>query len=293
MKLGASAFSSLAWIVIATTSLMGSERAHAGDYGRRARVSSQFDLNETRFTPSVAGSIASPSDQGIFGENPTGLIYNNRIRLLGTFSSVRGYGDSLGSGLSLFTGNGLAAASIGVLTVPNTQDRDGTVTLFSFGVATYAEALDIAVGLNGIYRFSKSRDVSAGAGNVPTWSSDLGFLYNPYGQAHIGATLYDLSRGVTAVGIGLSTSLNSSSIVAIDASTNNHGRGLTIKPGIAVLADALSISYGYGMKVEKGVQTGITEGNTLGLGYAFNPQFKLQGYFNLVTPWYLGGTISF
>ncbi len=267
--------------------------AHAAESGRRFRYSSRLDSSELQYTPSVAGSVASPSDDAVFGENPVGLIYNRQIRLRASFATVRGFGDSLGSGLSLYTGNGQGAASIGVQTVPNQQDKNGSITLFSFGVATYAETLDIAVGLDGIYRFTKKPDSSPGAGDVPTWSSDLGLLYNPHGQAHIGLTLYELAKGVTAAGVGLSTYLNPSSVVALDASVNNKGRGLTVKPGIAVLADSLSVTYAYGMKVDKGIASGITEGNTLGLGYAFNPQFKLQGYFNLVTPWYLGGTISF
>jgi hypothetical protein len=144
-----------------------------------------------------------------------------------------------------------------------------------------------------MYRFRTSATVDGPEADKPTWTADLGLLYNPFGRGRVGLNLYDLSAGMTAVGLAGAVDINRFSTLTFDASTDRHGRGLTLKPGIGVRAAGVHLAYSYGMQVDKSAESGITAGNTLGLGYEFNSTFRIDGYYNQVVPYFLGVTASF
>ncbi len=278
--------------------------AHASDSGYGSRRSgndgrsrgSDFRLSgrDERSNPyslSVAGGVAAPSSNGFLGENPAGLIYNQHGGLLAYLTTAKEHPELLSNGLSFFAGNGLAAATIGVQTYNNAMEDGGSITSFNFGVATYAEGLDTSFGLSGSYRFQNSAHAIAPELQT-TWSADFGFLYNPFGTTQFGVTLYDLSLGMRAVGAGFATHINSVSVLGVDVSTDNHGRGMTVKPGIGVHAGNLNLTYGYGMQVDKTAISGITPGNTIGLGYDFTTTFRMIGYYNHFSTYFLGATID-
>jgi hypothetical protein len=277
--------------------------AHADDYefgsgSGGSRYGSSFGGGHDRggdrkHTLSVGSGIAAPSETAFFGENPSGLIYNRRPSVLGFVASGPLHPDLISNGLSFMAGNGWAAAQLGIQSYNNTRDAGGNITTFNFGVATYSDYVDTAIGLSGMYRFRTSVSQDIAAADAPTWTADLGFLYNPFGRFRVGLNFYDLSVGVTAASVGLAAEVNPFSVLTLDASTNRSGRGLTLKPGIGVRAAGVHLAYSYGMQVDKSAASGITAGNTLGLGYEFNGNFRIDGYYNQVVPYFLGVTASF
>lgn len=264
-----------------------------GPPARADGFSSSRKSDSATYSLSVAGGVAGPSFLGFRRENPAGLIYNQNGRILGYLATDRDHPETLSNGLSFLAGNGEAAASIGVQSFNNATDEGGSITRLNFGMATYSETLNLSMGLSGSYRFQKPSHAVAPE-LQPTWTADLGLLYNPFGTIQIGAQAYDLSRGVSAFGAGVATHINSFSLLAVDVSTNNRGRGLTLKPGLGVRAAAFHITYGYGMQAEedRGVATGISVGNTLGVGYEFSPQFRMLGSYNQFSTYFLGATID-
>jgi hypothetical protein len=240
---------------------------------------------------STGGGVAAPSMNGAVGENPAGLIYNRRVGVLGYVATTKNHPELLANGFAFQGGNGLAAASVGIQNVNNATDENGNITSFTIGMSTYAEQMNVAFGLTGAYRFKK-QGKAIDPKMDSTWGADLGMLYNPYGAVQLGASLYGLSEGLTAASVGAAAHINSVSKISIDASVNNAGRGLTVKPGIAVQAKSLSLSYAYGMQVDESAASGITRGNTLGLGYNFTPAFRMTGYFNHYATYYMGANID-
>jgi hypothetical protein len=295
-----SAITGLALVAAALCAFPGQARADDYDFGgssRRGSGRSGFGRGERdedrKHTLSVGSGLASPSETAFFGENPSGLIYNRQPSVLGFVASGPLHPDLISNGLAFVAGNGWAAASLGIQSYNNTRDSSGNITTFNFGVATYADFMDLAFGLNGMYRFRTSQSVDVAAADAPTWTADLGFLYNPFGRFRVGLNFYDLSQGVTAAAIGVAAELNPYSVVTLDASTDRRGRGLTLKPGIGVRAAGVHLAYSFGMQVDQSAESGITAGNTLGLGYEFNSTFRIDGYYNQVVPYFLGATVSF
>ena len=271
---------------------------YSGSFGRSHRSRSfgysgysGYGTDEQTYSLSVAGAVASPSSTAFFGENPAGLIYTQSGVAQGYLATSKDHPELLSNGLSFIAGNGWASAMIGAQSFANATDAGGSITNFNFGAAMYSDLINFAMGLNGSYRFEKHEN-AIDPSLAPTWSADLGLLFNPYGTIRAGLTLYELSKGVTGFGFGLSTHVNNYSILAIDLSTDNHGRGLTIKPGLGVRAGSLNLTYAYGMQVDKTAVAGITVGNTLGLGYEFSPTFKLIGYYNHFATYFLAAEIN-
>lgn len=299
MKRFAVLHAGIAAVLVAVAAMPAAARADDFDSGRDYQSfglgasSREKDREERPYSLSVGSGIAPPSESAFFGENPAGLIYNRRPSVLGYVASGPLHTDLLSNGLSLVGGNGLAAASLGIQSYNNAQDAGGNITTFNFGLATYAEFINVAVGLSGMYRFGGVQGQGIAEGTAATWTADVGFLYNPFGKARVGFMLYNLSQGVTAGSLGFAGDVNRFSTVTLDASTDNRGQGLTFKPGIGVRADHVHLAYSYGMQVDKNATSGITAGNTLGLGYEFNPSFRITGYYNQVVPYFLGATVSF
>lgn len=287
-------------VIAATTLVAATVPAHADDYdfGGSGRRGSRYGgssrgSEEQQHTLSVGSGLASPSESGIFGENPAGLIYNRQPSVLGYLSAGPLHKDLLSQGLSFLAGNGWAAASLGVQGYTNTRDSGGNIVTFNFGMSTYSEFFDLAIGLNGAYRFRNSTTPTTPESEQTTWTANLGFLYNPFGWFRAGLNLYEVDQGMTSVGLGVAADINAFSTITLDSSVDRRGRGLTLKPGIGVRAAGVHLAYSYGMQVDKTAVSGITAGNTIGLGYQFNPTFRIDGYYNQVVPYFLGATISF
>ena len=280
-------------IFAALPGLVQARSFDGGSYRSQRLDRDSGDDNDLLHNLSVGGGVAAPSETAFSGENAAGLIYNRRPSVLAFLAAGPLYPNLLSNGLGFLAGNGMAAVSLGVQTYNNAQDQSGNISTFNFGVATYSSFINMSFGLNGVYRFQNSSAPSLAASQEPTWTADLGMLYNPFGNFRLGLNLYGLSKGVTAGAVGFAANVNPFSLVSLDVSTNNQGRGLTFKPGIGVRASSFNLAYSYGMQLDKSADSGITAGNTIGLGYEFNPTFRLQGYYNSFVPYYLGATVSF
>lgn len=269
-----------ALILSATSSIP----ANAEGYEPRSRRSS-YSLGSgsdstATYDLSVAGAVAAPSSAGFIGENPAGLIYNSTPSIQGFIASDKDHPELLSNGISVGAGNGLAAATLGVQSFANATDDRGSITRLNFGLATYAESLGTVIGLSGAYRFTNRASRAVDPGLEATWTANLGLLFNPFGIFRLGLNLYELDKGMTGAAAGVSAKLNSSSVLSIDAGADNRGRGLTVKPGIGVTAGALSLTYAYGMQVDREVRSNIAPGNTIGVGLQATDTVHVVGYYN-------------
>ncbi len=267
-----------------------SAQSYGYDYGRSSDLSSK---DEGQHILSIGGGISSPSEATVFGENPAGLIYNRSPKLLFSLSTHPEDEHLMGTSGYFFTGNGLAAASLGVRSYSNSADQKGSISYFDFGLSTYSEGLNTSIGISGTYRFQKPGYLPP-AIEQDTWTANIGLLFNPFGAFRIGVNLYDVAHSITSYGLGLSAEVNQFATLSIDGSINSSGEGMTVKPAIGVLAGSLQVSYGYGMKTHDSNHTSaISAGNTLGLGFQATEKFQLQFQYNHVALYFLGATVRF
>jgi hypothetical protein len=118
-------------------------------------------------------------------------------------------------------------------------------------------------------------------------------LFNPNGAVRTGALLYGSPDGVLGYGGGISANVNPVSILSCDASVNKDGHGFTYKPAVGIVAGNYEMNYGYGIRNDTTEISGISPGNTMGIGYRFTPKFRIQAQYNQIVLYYLGATVGF
>ena len=267
-------------------------------YGDRDRGSDFSDFgqdhrnDERLHILSIGAGVSAPSETVVNGENPAGLIYNRRPKLLALVRSGGKFDELLGDGAAFYAGNGLAAAMIGAETFSNTEDQNGSFSYFNFGLGTLIQPLNVAVGLNGSYRFQKKGTLPEPDQQV-TWTTNAGLLVNPFGTLRLGFEVYDISQSISGYGFGGAAQINPFSTFSLDASMATGGRGLTVKPSIGVIAGSFQMMYGYGVHVDKDVNSYIRPGNTFGLGFEANSTFQIQAFYNQLSLYQFGATIKF
>ncbi len=248
---------------------------------------------ETKHLLNVGGGISSPALTSSTYGNPSGLVYNQSTKLVGSVATGFQAPDLLGNGIRLLTGNSYVGGALGIETYNNTTDEDGSLTYLNFGLATYIEKINLSVGLAGNYRLAR-RGRIPGPQYEKTWTGNLGALFNPFGGFRLGFTLFGLSQGIEAGGVGTAISLNKYSILSIDAATTKQGNGLVVKPALGINASPFQLSYGYGIQVDENqANTAIAVGNTIGLGYEFTQSLRLEAYYNQASLYYVGANMKF
>lgn len=285
-----------AFAAIGLTAALTGIAAQAEDYAFTSYGRGVFTKNssEKLRIVSVGGAVSTPSETPVNGENPSGLVYNAGPKVTASIEThpKKVYG-LLGNAYSFFTGNRMVGGKIGGRTYGNSSDSSGAVSYFDFGLATYSDYMNIALGLDGYYRFKKQGTVPP-AEEEKAWATNLGMIVNPMGVFRLGLTGYGIGQGIEAAGVGVSGDVNQYSTLSVDASTAGNGGALTVKPSIAILASPFMITYGYGVRFgNEFASAGIPKGNTLGIGFQLSQALRIQGSYNQHALYYLNGAISF
>jgi hypothetical protein len=260
---------------------------------REFRVGSKDDALEEEHLMSIGSGISAPAlTSSTFG-NPSGLVYNNTTKLVGSLATGFGNESILGNSFRLVTGNAFVGGALGIETYNNTADEGGSLTYVNFGLGTYVEAINLAFGISGNYRLA-ARGTVPGPYAEKTWAGNIGLLYNPFGAFRAGLTLFGANRDLEAMGAGVALSLNKYSVISFDAATTKQGNGLVVKPALGINASPFQLTYGYGVQIDKdNYNPAITAGNTIGLGFVFTPSLRLEAYYNQNALYYLGANMRF
>jgi hypothetical protein len=238
---------------------------------------------ETEHLLSVGAGIASPSITSAIGENPAGLVNNQRLKLLASaYSAGNDSFDPLGYGATLFTGTGSVGLGLGY----QGRTGDGTTGSLVYGLAGEISALKMALGVAGSFALEDQ----GGGGRV---GLDVGALFNSKGDLTFGVTAFGVEGGPDAYGAGIAYAMRSGARLALDAGVNNDLEGLRIKPGLLVSVDKIQLAFGYGLKVTDGGGSHIGDGLSLGLGFELGQNFHFQAYYNQLAKYFLGLTFRF
>lgn len=285
-----------AFTAIGLTAALTAIAAQAQDYAFTSYGRGVFTKNssEKLRIVSVGGAVSTPSETPVNGENPAGLVFNSEPKVTASIEThpKKTYG-LMGNAYNFFTGNRLVGGRIGARTYSNSSDSGGSISYFDFGLATYSEYMNIALGLDGYYRFRKQGTIPA-AQEEKAWATNVGMIINPMGVFRLGLTGFGIGQGIEAVGAGVSGDVNQYSTLGVDASTAGSGGALTVKPSIAILASPFMITYGYGVRFgDVNASAGIPKGNTLGVGFQLSQSLRIQGSYNQHSLYYLSAAISF
>ena len=238
-------------------------------------------MTEATHSVSLGAGIANPAGTQAIGENPSGLIYNFGSQIEGFIQSSSSSFNPLVAGGKFFSGNGSVGAGLSF-----THDQGDDQSRLGFGLATDARSLGVAVGVSGHYRVSGAK-----VGN--DLGVDVGTLFNPFGQFRLGVTAFDVTNSVTAIGAGLAMDLNRSAVFVVDATSDKALKGLSLKPGLGVTVESLTLTYSYGIQIDKNYSTRVmTLGSSLGLGFALTKNVNLEAYYNQVAKYYVGLGLS-
>lgn len=246
----------------------------------------QYNDLERQYTLGTAYGIAAPAFSTATWQNPAGLIYNERLKLLFAGASSTSSFSSVGLGGSLLMGNGLVGGAIGFQTFNDQVSGGNSLGLLNVGLAAYVPKFDLALGFTGAYRlFGNSYAGHWGSG---TWGLDFGLLFSPRGTFRVGITAYDLLSSTRALGAGVGFELSPWALLAVDATTLTSLRGIAIKPALTINLYDFNLTAGYGLGIETSSTPWTPLGASFGLAFWVGSHLNLQFYFNELSYLYAG-----
>lgn len=201
--------------------------------------------------------VSSPSFwDGLNGENPAGLSYNQTFKLQ---AGMAGYGNDLDvlrpSG-ALLVGNGMLGAGIEYAQYNGGALNSGNAQI-NWGISGYWTTISTAVGLSGHHATGSSGG-----------SYDLGALIDLSKRLRLGLMLPGFTNGLSVIAGGLTYGMTSSVDLVVDGAIAVSGtKGIRIKPGINVDADWLHLTFAYAPDMAGGTAaTFLREGISAGVG---------------------------
>lgn len=262
-------------------------------FSTQAYAYSSSSSGDSDHLVSVGEGISSPSAVSALSENPAGLVYSKSFSLLGEVSSGNDQFSPLGFGGGFLAGNGSVGGGIVVNGSATTQGGlSGGAGLMQFGIATELSSLNMAWGFSGSFSFATVGTAqNVGYGNSP-WGLDTGVIFNPKSQTRFGVTLYNLLDGIDAVGGGVSYDPSQSATLTLDGTYSRGTQTGAVKPGMAIRLPAFQMSAGYGFRVVGDGTGWFASGFSLGLGIPFSQKFALQAYYNQLSLYYAGLTVT-
>jgi hypothetical protein len=219
-----------------------------------------------RHALTVGGGVSSPSGvNSLLGENPAGLVYNQRFSLFGEgFTQGDGL-DNIGFGGHVLMGASGVGAGVGMRSYDGGNSRSNQL---DFGLGAYANPLKTAIGVNGTY------DLDGGGTNF-----NVGMIFDPMGQFRVGAVIYGVSGGIDEVGAGIAYDINPDATLSVDASSTTELEGLSFKPALGVNVQQVQLTVGYGFSIDDAQSTRMDTGFSAGAGIFIGRALHLQYYY--------------
>jgi hypothetical protein len=232
----------------------------------------------------VGAGISSPSATDAIADNPSGLAYNRKVKLLaGGSSENRDFNPFSAQGRLLF-GNGLVGTAFGLHTYKHgNEDRLAA----DYGLGAYADSLKSMVGVGGSTVLNKEDRVG------DLHDLNVGILTNPYGGARIGTMLVGILNGVDYYAFGTTMDLNSGADLAIDFSSNRNWDGRALKTALGMKSGGFSMQFGYGFHLDNRASHYFRKGFGAGIHLALSKDFSIEGVYNHHSKYYAALTAGF
>ncbi|MBC7397096.1 MAG: hypothetical protein H7333_06600 [Bdellovibrionales bacterium] len=193
---------------------------------------------EDNFMVSNGQGISSPGfGEGISGQNPAGLINNQRIKIqMGAATFDNSTQNAQGSA-ALLMGNGFLAAGAEYSRYNAAPFARGT-SLINGGLALRMSTLNMTLGVSG------HLPQPQGAAQF-----DLGTLIDLAPALRFGAMVPNVTNGVHIVASGFTYSLDPSIDLVVDAAYGLGSGDGTVKPGMSIHTDLVQATFAYGLRM--------------------------------------------
>mgnify|MGYP001562350055 FL=1 len=248
-------------------------------------LAAQVPVSESHHLVSGGGGVSAPSYVTATGENPAGLAYNERLRILahGSISTIPDL-STLAAGGGIYWGNGWIAG--GVEFVGSTAQPTGFTidTGLAFAIPPIRTSFGASYGV----------PLSGGAAaqnNLLAHQLDLGILFSPIQMIAVGGTLYDAIGGFEGAGFGVTVRPLRFFDLTADASYGFSTGGFTLKPGVGLHLAFFHATFGYGLDLNGGGH-GIVNGITAGVGFDIAHRVQITSYYRQQNELYVGLQLS-
>ncbi len=228
----------------------------------------------------IGAGYSSPSDTTALPENPAALTFLTRPRLTGAGYSEDKKFNPWNALAGLYMGNGMVGAGAEVTHLM----QSGAPYYVQGGLAAELAPLSTAIGVT----CGGTTDNS-----IAFTCTAVGIMFTPTSNFRIGATGYHLfgNNGTKYYGFGMSSPLNPSSTISLDAAMDEHGKGTMIEPALGISIQQIQLMVGYGISTEDNYKVGIRDGAQAGFGLKLGPQAHIEAYYNHLAKYYLALTL--
>lgn len=247
-------------------------------------LAGSVDLVEARPSPEDQYMIAngqgvsSPSFwEGIKGQNPSGLVNNQRIKFQGagaffsdSLNQARASGGVL-AGLGPL-GMGLEYSQFG-----STPYASGTSAV-NWGLAAELRSLDLAIGVSGNH-------VGRNA------SYTVGLAYQPVNGFRLALMAPQVNQNPKVFGGGITLEIDPAIDLVMDAALDTRDSAIMLKPGLTLHADRFHVSGAYGHRHRGTSDPLLTAGLSAAVGLKVSEHILLEYSYQGLSRHLLGLTL--
>jgi hypothetical protein len=239
---------------------------------------------------SMADGIASPSVTTGLVENPAGLHYNRKGKLLFALATPDTDLAPLGLGAGFFGGNGSFGGGLMLQSYIDQGVNSSRGLLLKGGIGFEIPPLNTAFGINAGRLFYEQGGRVASVATTG-WLADLGMIINPKGPGRLGIQFYSPFSGLSAVGAGYAHDVSQHITLGIDAIYGTGARAMSLKPAFAVNSSGFLFNCAYGFNVVGDQGLIVRDGFSFGLGIPIGSTL-LHFYYSHLAHYYLGLSIG-
>lgn len=224
---------------------------------------------------SVAGGIAAPGASTAIFQNPAGIAYNERARILLAVEGPGTTGSVPTADAGLLYGQDSFGLGVGIS--HELGNANGTGAFYGLGVKTASD--QFALGVSGESSFSPTSGTSI----------NVGVLFRPQPAWHLGITAFDVGSGGREWGFGAGYEISSNAMLVMDFIANSGFANFAAEPGLSVGTRDASIMISYGFRLNGGYVYSRTlrEGLSAGASLALGNSMLLQAYYNAINKYYV------
>lgn len=211
---------------------------------------------EERVLVSNGNGVSSPSfSDGLVGENPAGLAWNQKLKLQVTGAAYNSSLDPIQGGAGVLLGNGLFGAGLDFSKFTS-GPTSSAGSFLNWGLAGHLRSMHLTLGVSGHH-------------TIPGGSSsyDLGLMYEPSNKFRLGFMAPDFVNEFNVLAAGLTYELDTAAELVVDFDYSLNSKVGVVKPGVTFHAGPFHVTGAYGMNYLGNGESFLSKKFTAGLGF--------------------------
>ncbi|NDF14921.1 hypothetical protein EB061_06325 [bacterium] len=207
--------------------------------------------------------ISSPSFwEGLKGQNPAGLVNNQRIKFQGTGAFFSDSWSNPRASAAVLAGLGPLGMGIEYSQFDRAPYAPGTSAI-NWGLATGVRSLGLSLGVSGRH-FAR------------VGSYTVGLAYQPLTWFRLALLLPNVNQSPKVFGGGVTLEVDPAMDLVLDAATDTRSSALMLKPGITLHADRFHVSGAYGHRYRGSSDPMLSSGLTAAVGLKVSEHWLIE-----------------